>query len=149
MGKSIKRSVWIRVACALISVLMFSVAITINIIRTDRAEEANAQANNLLDRCHQAETAHYKWAANLSNALYAGTEFTGSTAPDTCVLGKWIYGEAGTQDQKILSLRSEMESLHKELHESATYVLDMKKDSPQQAQLYYQNVIQSNLTTHR
>ncbi len=60
MGKSIKRSVWIRVACALISVLMFSVAITINIIRTDRAEEANAQANNLLDRCHQAETAHYK-----------------------------------------------------------------------------------------
>ena len=40
MGKSIKRSVWIRVACALISVLMFSVAITINIIRTDRAEEA-------------------------------------------------------------------------------------------------------------
>ncbi len=147
MGKSIKRSVWIRVACALISVLMFSVAITINIIRTDRAEEANAQSNNLLDRCHQAETAHYKWAANLSNALYAGTEFTGSTAPDTCVLGKWIYGEAGTQDQKILSLRSEMESLHKELHESATYVLDMKKDSPQQAQLYYQNVIQSNLTT--
>ena len=33
MGKSIKRSVWIRVACALAAVLLFSVMITVNIIR--------------------------------------------------------------------------------------------------------------------
>lgn len=106
MGKSIKRSVWIRVACALASVLLFSVMITTNIIRMDRAQEANEQSASLLNRCHQAETAHYKWASSLSSALYAGTEFTGSTAPDTCVLGQWIYGEAGTEDPAILSLRT-------------------------------------------
>ena len=78
MGKSIKRSVWIRVACALIAVLLFSVMITVNIIRMDRAQTANEEATALLTRCHQAETAHYKWSSNLSNALYAGTEFTGS-----------------------------------------------------------------------
>ncbi|MDE7220261.1 MAG: CZB domain-containing protein [Oscillospiraceae bacterium] len=147
MGKSIKRSVWIRVAAALASVLLFSGMITISIIRMDRAQEANEQANDLLDRCHQAETAHYKWSSNLSNALYANTEFTGSTTPDTCVLGQWIYGEAGTTDPAILSLRSELEPLHKELHESAIYVLELKETKPVEARLYYQDTIQSNLNT--
>ena len=144
MGKSIKRSVWIRVVCALIAVLLFSIGITVNIIRTDHAEEANAQANALLERCHQAETAHYKWAANLSNALYAGTEFTGSTQPDTCVLGQWIYGDPGTEDERILSLRNEMEALHKTLHASAAEALEM---SSWQAQNFYQTEIQANLNT--
>ncbi len=147
MGKSIKRSVWIRVAAALVSVLLFSVMTTVNILRIDGAQTDNEQVSALLDRCRQAEIAHYKWASNLSNALYAGTEFTGSTTPDTCVLGKWIYGEAGTTDPAILSLRSELEPLHKELHESAVLVLDMLADTPVQARRYYQNTIQANLTT--
>ena len=147
MGKSIRKGVLIRVAAAIIAVLLFSVMITISIIRMDRAQTNSRQANALLVRCHQAEVAHYKWAANLSNALYAGTEFTGSTAWDGCVLGQWIYGEAGTDDQQVLSLRAELEPLHKELHQSATYVLDLKESDPAQAQLYYQNVIQANLAT--
>ena len=147
MGKSIKRSVWIRVVAAFIAVLLFSVMITTNIIRIDRAMEANSASNDLLDRCHQAETAHYKWAANLSSALYANTEFTGSTAWDSCVLGQWIYGDAGTADSQILALRSEMEALHKELHQSAAYVLELKETSPVQARLYYQDTIQANLAT--
>ena len=147
MGKSINRSVWIRVAAAFVAVLLFSVMITVNIIRMDRAQTANHQANELLDRCHQAETAHYKWAANLSSALYANTEFTGSTSDDGCVLGQWIYGDAGTTDSQILALRSEIQPLHKELHQSASYVLELKETSPVQARLYYQNTIQANLTT--
>ena len=146
MGKSIKRSVWIRVACALAAVLLFSVMITVNIIRMDRAQTANEEATALLNRCHQAEIAHYKWSSNLSNALYANMEFTGSTTPDTCVLGKWIYGDAGTDDPDILQLRKEMEPLHKELHESAVYVLDLLKTSPSQARNYYQDTIQGNLS---
>ncbi|MBD5149477.1 MAG: hypothetical protein HDT18_03705 [Oscillibacter sp.] len=147
MGKSIRRSVWIRVACALVSVLLFSVMITANIIRMDRAQEASEQSTALLNRCREAETAHYKWASNLSNALYAGTEFTGSTAPDTCVLGQWIYGEAGTTDQTILNLRAEMEPLHKELHASAVSALEMMKNSPNEARHYYQDTILGTLTT--
>ena len=50
MGKSIKRSVWIRVACALAAVLLFSVMITVNIIRMDRAQTANEEATALLNR---------------------------------------------------------------------------------------------------
>lgn len=147
MRKSIKKMVGIRVAVALAAVLLFSVMMTINILRVDHTQTASIQANALLDRAQKAEVAHYKWSSNLSNALYAGTEFTGSIDPTTCVLGQWLYGEAGTDDAQILSLRSQLEPLHKELHESATEVLEMLSANPQQAQSYYQETIQTNLNT--
>lgn len=147
MRKSIKKMVGIRVAGALVAVLLFSVMMTVNIIRVDHTQSASAQANALLDKAQRAEAAHYKWSSNLSNALYAGMEFTGSIDPTTCVLGQWLYGEAGTEDEEIVALRSQLEPLHKELHESATYVLDLLNTSPEQAQAYYQETIQSNLTT--
>ncbi|MCI9472521.1 MAG: hypothetical protein HFF31_00795 [Flavonifractor sp.] len=147
MRKSIKTMVGIRVIAALASVLLFSVMITINIIRIDRTQERSIQASAVLDRALTAEVAHYKWASNLSNALYAGTEFTGSKDPTTCVLGQWLYGEAGMDDATIDQLRSQLEPLHKELHESAQYVLDLMADSPTQAQSYYQETIQGNLAT--
>ena len=55
MRKSIRKMVLIRVAAALASVLLFSVMMTVNIIRVDRTQEASAQANALLDRAQKAE----------------------------------------------------------------------------------------------
>ncbi|MCI8812358.1 MAG: HAMP domain-containing protein [Oscillibacter sp.] len=147
MRKSINKMVGYRVAAALISVVLFSVVTTVNIMRIKNAEEENAGAFVLLNRAQTAEAAHYKWSSGLSNALYAGKEFTGSIDPTTCVLGKWLYGEAGTEDEKILSLRAQMEPLHKELHESAAEVLAMLETNPARAQSYYQETIQANLTT--
>ncbi len=146
MRKSIKKMVGIRVIVALAAVLLFSVMMTVNILSIEGAQKENMQASALLDRAQSAETAHYKWSSNLSNALYAGTEFTGSTDPTTCVLGQWLYGEAGTKDKAILDLRSQLEPLHAELHDSATYVLQMLRTDPEGAQRYYQQTIQSNLS---
>ncbi len=145
--KSIKRTVLIRIVAALVSVLLFSGMTTVNIMRIDRAEEANARDNDLLSRCQKAQAAHYKWSSNLSNALYAGAEFTGSTDPTTCVLGQWLYGDANTDDAKILELRQKLEPLHKQLHQSAVEALDMYETSPENARQYYQGTILSNLTT--
>lgn len=147
MRKSIKRQVWIRVAAAIGSVLLFAIATFISISNIKATEMDSSEASALLDRAQRAEIAHYKWSSNLSNALYAGTEFTGSLDPTTCVLGQWLYGEAGTDDEKILQLREQLEPLHKELHESANYVLDMLGYDAAQAQSYYQGTIQSNLST--
>ncbi len=147
MRKSINKMVGYRVAAALISVVLFSVVTTVNIMRIKRAEAENAQAFELLNRAQTAEAAHYKWSSGLSNALYAGKEFTGSIDPTTCVLGQWLYGEAGTDDEKILALRTQIEPLHKELHGSATEVLGMLETNPTRAQSYYQETIQANLTT--
>ena len=147
MHKSIKKMVAYRVAAALASIILFSFMTTFNIFRIQGIQAAEAQASALLDRAQRAEAAHYKWAANLSSALYAGTEFTGSIDPTTCVLGQWLYGEAGTDDAQVLELRGQLEPLHRELHESAVYVLELLEGSPAQAQAYYQNTIQANLVT--
>ena len=147
MGKSIKRSVNIRVACAIVAVLLFSGVTTMNIMRIKSTQAASAQANSLLDSAQKAETAHYKWSANLSNALYAGKEFTGSKDPTSCVLGKWLYSEIDLKDDEIDRLRAEIEPLHKELHASADTVLGMYAGSRSEAQQYYQKTIQDNLTT--
>lgn len=147
MKKSIKTMVLIRVVAALISMLLFSTLTTVNIIRIDREHTASVNTSALLDRAERAEVAHYKWLTNLSNALYADTEFTGSTDHTACVLGQWLYGEAGTDDAEVLSLRSELEPLHKELHQSASQVLEMYKEDPSRARQHFQDAIHSNLGT--
>ncbi len=147
MRKSINKMVGYRVIAALLSVVLFSVVTTVNIMRIKRAEAENAEAFALLNRAQTAEAAHYKWSSGLSNALYAGKDFTGSIDPTTCVLGQWLYGEEGTDDEKILALRAQMEPLHKELHESAVKVLEMLETNAPRAQSYYQEAIQANLTT--
>lgn len=147
MRKSIKKTVGIRVAAALASIVLFSFVMTMNIFKIQDTHQATEKISALLRTVQSAETAHYKWSNGLSNALYADMEFTGSTDPTTCVLGQWLYGEAGTDDPDILALRSEMESLHKQLHESAVQALDLLKTSPERARSFYQDEILSNLTT--
>lgn len=146
MRKSIKLMVGIRVAAAFLSVLLFSVLTTKNIMVMEDSEKYSIEVNALLQKAQKAEAAHYKWSANLSNALYNGTEFTGSTDHTGCVLGQWLYGEAGTDDKTILELRKKIEPLHKELHQSAISVLELMNTEPKQAQAYYQDTIQDNLT---
>ena len=147
MRKGIVKMVGIRVAFALVSIVLFSFAMTFNIFRIQSTQDTAIKAAALLDKAQKAEVAHYKWSANLSNALYAGKEFTGSIDPTTCVLGQWLYGEAGSEDPEILALRNQLEPLHKELHASATQVLEQLKTDPQGAQDYFQNTIQTNLAT--
>lgn len=147
MRKSVKAMVGIRVAAAFISVVLFSFMTTKSILDIKQCEAASVQAQSLLERVQKAEVAHYKWASNLSNALYAGKDFTGSTDPTSCALGQLLYGDAGTNDQTILNLYSQLKPLHEELHKSAVYVLELLGSDPQQARSYYQETIQNNLTT--
>lgn len=147
MRKSIKLMVGIRVIFALASIILLSGVTIYNIRHIGSMQAIVKQTTSLLNNVQAAETAHYKWSSNLSHALYANAEFTGSTDPTTCILGKWLYGEAGTDNPDVIDLRSEIEPLHKQLHESAVYVLDLLKTDPKQAQTYYQETILTNLTT--
>lgn len=147
MRKGIKTMVGIRVAFALVSVLLYSILITINIYAIKGIEKKSIEANSLLERIQGAEVAHYKWSSGLSNALYAGTEFKGSLDPTSCILGQWVYGDDKIEDAEVLALRDKIEPLHKELHESASYVLGLLETDPEAAKEYYQNTIQGNLVT--
>ncbi len=147
MGTSIKRSVIIRVICALIAVLLFSGVTTMNILRIKDTQHTSSQADALLDSAQRAEVAHYKWSANLSSALYSSTEFTGSLDHTGCVLGKWLYSDMDLKDDKVEALRVQIEPLHRELHASAGTALELYAQDPADAQQYYTGTIQANLTT--
>ena len=73
MRKSIKKMVFIRVAAALLSILLFSGVTTFNLLRIKGMQERNVETVAVLSRAQSAEVAHYKWATNLSNALYANS----------------------------------------------------------------------------
>lgn len=147
MGTSIKRSVGIRVIFAIVMILLFSGITTFNIMRIGGLQKDNISASATLNRIQRAEVAHYKWSANLSNALYSGTEFTGSMDHTACVLGEWVYSNMELEDAEIENLRSQIEPLHKELHASAGTVLEMYESDKTQAQQYYQETILPNLST--
>ncbi len=147
MGTSIKQSVGIRVIFAVIMILLFSGITTFNIIRIGGLQNDNISAADTLKRVQSAETAHYKWSANLSNALYSGTEFTGSMDHTSCVLGEWVYSDMEMEDSEIESLRTKIEPLHKELHASAGTALELYANNEAEAQQYYQETILPNLST--
>lgn len=147
MNSSIKRSVSIRIICAVVMILLFSSMTTMNIMKIDRLQKKSILADSMLNQIQRAEVAHYKWSSNLSNALYADTEFTGSVDYTGCVLGKWLYAEMELEDAEVEKLRAEIEVLHKELHGSASTALEFYANDKTDAQEYYQGTIQPNLTT--
>lgn len=147
MRTSIKRSVNIRVICAVIMILLFSGMTTINIFRIEKLQKNSVLASNMLNQIQRAEVAHYKWSANLSNALYAGTEFTGSMDYTGCVLGQWLYADMELEDEEVERLRTQIETLHKELHGSAATALELYEKDNREGQQFYQETIQPNLTT--
>ncbi len=144
MRKSIKKNVWMRVAAAIGSAVLLAVVNGVGLYQVKGAQAESEAESAVLDRALKAEVAHYKWSANLSNALYEGTEFTGSKDPTTCILGQWVYGDLGTDDETILELRDKIEPLHAELHGSATEALGYNSVKAQQ---FYQQTIQANLST--
>lgn len=147
MGTSIKRSVGIRIIFAIVLIVLFSFMTSFNTMRIGGFQKDNIYASVILNKIQRAEVAHYKWSANLSNALYSGTEFTGSMDHTTCVLGEWVYSDMELEDAEIEKLRTQIEPLHKELHASAGTVLEMYANDKVQAQQYYQDTILPNLST--
>ena len=146
MNTSIRKSVSIRVNFALFMILLFSGMTTFNIMHVDRLAGGSVLATSTLNQVQRAEAAHYKWAANLSNAVYAGTEFTGSLDHTSCVLGKWLYAEMEMKDDEISRLRAKIEPLHKEFHASATTALNLYAKDKVSAQRYYQETILPKLS---
>lgn len=74
-------------------------------------------------------TSHYKWLEELSNSILTGEPFSGSLDSDTCSLGKWIQ-ETSPQDMNDQQMSTALEGIiqpHKEIHASASVLLDQAK----------------------
>lgn len=145
MKKSIKKGVIIRITAATLSALIFSAVANIGIIKIKRADQESQAADEIFDKARSAEVAHYNWSGMLSASLYEGMPFNGSTDETSCALGQWLYGDAGSDDEQLLALRSELEPMHKELHKSAIKALDLYAEDPEAAQEYYHQTISKNV----
>ena len=145
--KSIKTAVWIRILALLCSLLLLATSVFVTIGQINSAKEKISAAETISETAYAAEVAHYAWANRLMASVYAGAEFTGSTDPTGCVLGKWIYSQDhGTHDSEILDAITEMEPLHKKIHGSAVDVLDLLGTSRDAAILYYQENTQKDIS---
>ena len=147
MFTSIKRSVLIRIGASVLATLLFCIVVLANVSLIKRANASTENANNLLSRAYGAESAHYRWASNLSNALYAGAEFTGSLDYTSCALGQWLYGDEQSDDPEIIAQMEIIEPLHHTLHETAGELLEQHAFYPAAAQERFQSEIQPTLTS--
>ncbi|MCI8580356.1 MAG: HAMP domain-containing protein [Dorea sp.] len=147
MGKSIKKSVWIRVIVILI-VVVISAVFTVNGVKKIRtASRDTANANKINALALAGEKAHFSWIENLSSAINFGTEFTGSTDYTACDLGKWLYGDhSGVENQEILSLIDQMIPIHEAIHKSADEILGINETDHQSAQEMYLNETKENVS---
>ncbi len=147
MFTSIKRSVLIRIGASVLATLLFCIVVLANVSLIKRANASTENANNLLSRAYGAESAHYRWASNLSNALYAGAEFTGSLDYTSCALGQWLYGDEQSDDPEIIAQMEIIEPLHHTLQETPGELLEQHAFYPAAAQERFQSEIQPTLTS--
>lgn len=147
MGKSIKRSVWIRVIVILV-VIVISALFTVNGVKKIRtASRDTANANKINALALAGEKAHFSWIENLSSAINFGTEFTGSTDYTACDLGKWLYGDhSDVENQEILSLIDQMIPIHEAIHKSADEILGINETDHQSAKEMYLNETKVNVS---
>lgn len=147
MGKSIKRSVWIRVVVILV-VIVISAIFTVNGVKKIRAASRDSEkASEIHATALAGEKAHFSWIENLSSAINLNTEFTGTSDYTACDLGKWLYGDRSEiENEQISSLIDQMIPIHEAIHESADEILSINETDHQKAQDMYLNETKVNVT---
>ena len=114
--------------------LAITVSVLIMVISVTLSFQSINKVNGLISECYEekelllsAQTAHYKWGSNLSNALNYGTEFTGQKDETKCDFGKYLYSDKVKNSKDMAEFYTKAEPLHKEIHELADQVLDLEK----------------------
>ena len=141
MRHTIKQGVMIRIAIIFMVVVVSGIVTISGMNQIRRHSEATELATEINSLVLTAERAHYGWVENLCSAVAMGTEFTGSSDYQGCVLGKWLYGpeRSKIQNEEILRLMEEMKPLHQAVHESANQVLALRDTDQAAANEMYLN----------
>ena len=84
--------------------------------------------------------AHFTWRHNLIEAVYTGSDFTGSLDPATCALGKWLDTEeaADITDPELIELLAKIREPHAYIHSNAGIIVeDLKSGNKEHAIAYF------------
>ena len=147
MRHTIKQGVMIRIAIIFVVVIISGIVTVSGMNQIRRHSEATELATEINALVLTAEKAHYGWVENLCSAVAMGTEFTGSSDYQGCVLGKWLYGSERSkiENQEIVRLMEEMKPIHQAIHESAQQVLTLKETDQAAAIDFYLNNTKANV----
>ncbi len=139
MKHTIKQEVTVRIALIFIVVIISGIVTVSGMSRIRGYSKSTEQSTEIHSLVLTAQKAHYGWVENLCSAIAMGTEFTGSSDYQGCVLGKWLYGSERSkiENQEIVRLMEEMKPIHQAIHESAQIILDMNQTDPEEAKRLY------------
>ena len=145
---SIKTSITILIVCVFCAIALLTVSIIISLKKISFCNDEISRSSALHTAALNSEKAHFSWVENLGSALSFDTEFTGSKDDTTCVLGKWLYSEKDLSTDEINSLVEQIKPLHKEIHESADTVLNLKAAGDiDEAESFYINEVKPNISS--
>ena len=84
-----------------------------------------------------ALTGHYVWRHGLTEAVYAGTEFTGSLDHTSCAFGNWLSSDYAQQvsDPEIIRFRDSIIEPHRFIHNEARIILEHLRNGNQEEAL--------------
>ena len=131
----------IRFAIIFLFVIFLVVAIVVSISQVRKTKDNVSLLNDEKSTYYMAETAHYKWATDLSLAINSGVEFKGSLDPTQCAFGKFIYDDSVQKNPSYKAFLDEIMPLHSEIHISAKDVLETSKSNAELAQIAYKDTI--------
>ncbi len=84
---------------------------------------------------------HHKiWLETLQNSIENGVEFHLTINPHKCDLGKWLDNFA-SYDEHINAILKELNSFHKQLHQSAVGILSLAKTDSKKAMEIFKNTV--------
>ena len=84
---------------------------------------------------------HLAWINSLKNSVYDGVEFTNTTNPHICELGKWI-DKFTSYDDRVTEILAGLTDNHKKLHIRGGEVLDIYIKDKEAAKSIFENEIQ-------
>jgi len=84
---------------------------------------------------------HKAWIAALIESVDNGTEFSKTTDPHACGLGKWI-DSFHPENKKVVNVMKHLDSHHQRLHRSAIDVLEERDVNVQKAKQFLEETIE-------
>jgi len=92
--------------------------------------ENNLHLEDVKSNISSILNSHYVWRYGLSEAVYAGSEFTGSLDSTACSLGKWLNSNEAKKvtDPEVVSLLDQIVEPHRFIHAKAGEIIDHLKN---------------------
>lgn len=99
------------------------------------------------EKAQEVITAHYQWLEHLSESISTGIPFTGSLDPTNCALGKWLSeSESEINSDPIMKKNlDEIVAPHREIHLTASELIDMSKTAKEEALRMYSSKYKPNV----